>query len=549
MPCGHSLCMPCYQQTVEKANLTCPICRKRISVWARRSAKNNTLIDQKKWAVIQKAFPQKVKLRMEGGEISDCDSDDDDNFETDLRRLKELSNPGEIRKEYEAALEKLRQQREEEARKEEEASRALIEAIQKEEQLELARMKEMEEIEKSDRLKALEIEKELQLHKLSMKKSQQHTADKESSKKRHHKKSTQNKSLTLPVTLNKFYVSVPRLALSPLPLPEQDSDDSSDTEIRKKPSTDLPPGLADFCWAQVDENLEKNVPNSTKQDSVHKSDLYKAGPSGLSFLAKNISSTHCDNFHNSTVDYQPVVVCEKNKDLDNLFDKAGSVTLDSHFHDGSVKESVSRQLVEVSIHEVNTDVDSTIIADKTCEIALSDNFSQYNAPPVLDSSKSSTNINTNHKTHITSQSLTQKDSSVKQWFVRDSKNLANFGDDSLRLTVSDKKILAKPGEDCIKLPGCDNTIKQPGHEYEKGTLDGFIKKMKRDGGDCGEPCNKKLKLLDSDDSQLTQLEKDRLLAIKLQETFDLLDKKKISVDRFEGSGGEYSLRRKRKRNQ
>ncbi|KAI8747965.1 E3 ubiquitin-protein ligase RNF168 [Biomphalaria glabrata] len=48
-PCNHSLCLKCYKETVEKANLSCPVCRKHISVWARKAAKENKLINMEKW--------------------------------------------------------------------------------------------------------------------------------------------------------------------------------------------------------------------------------------------------------------------------------------------------------------------------------------------------------------------------------------------------------------------------------------------------------------------------------------------------------------------
>ncbi|GFO31148.1 RING finger protein 168, e3 ubiquitin protein ligase [Plakobranchus ocellatus] len=156
MPCKHTLCMYCYTQTVAQSSLVCPICRQRISVWARRAAKTNALVDQEKWRAIQTSFPKKVQRRiemMEGAserkeEEDDSDSDDQDCV-TYLRKLKELSKPGEIRQEYDDAMKKLQQQRELEAKKEEEASAALIRALQEEEAQEVERLRrEREEMER-----------------------------------------------------------------------------------------------------------------------------------------------------------------------------------------------------------------------------------------------------------------------------------------------------------------------------------------------------------------------------------------------------------------
>ncbi|KAK6995552.1 E3 ubiquitin-protein ligase RNF168, partial [Biomphalaria glabrata] len=77
-PCNHSLCLKCYKETVEKANLSCPVCRKRISVWARKAAKENKLINMEKWKDIQEAFPEKVRRRLEASEESNSEDEEDD---------------------------------------------------------------------------------------------------------------------------------------------------------------------------------------------------------------------------------------------------------------------------------------------------------------------------------------------------------------------------------------------------------------------------------------------------------------------------------------
>lgn len=66
MPCKHELCKICFTQNVREANLQCPICRVRISSWARRQARSGTLICQQRWELIQKLFPEKCERRMRG---------------------------------------------------------------------------------------------------------------------------------------------------------------------------------------------------------------------------------------------------------------------------------------------------------------------------------------------------------------------------------------------------------------------------------------------------------------------------------------------------
>lgn len=73
MPCTHTLCMPCFKQNVEETSLTCPICRTRISVWARRAAKSGTLVNTKLWSDIRSKFGDKVDKRLTGEDDEDED--------------------------------------------------------------------------------------------------------------------------------------------------------------------------------------------------------------------------------------------------------------------------------------------------------------------------------------------------------------------------------------------------------------------------------------------------------------------------------------------
>lgn len=66
MPCHHELCKLCFTQNVQEANLQCPICRMRISSWARKQARNGTLICQERWDLIKRLFPENCERRMAG---------------------------------------------------------------------------------------------------------------------------------------------------------------------------------------------------------------------------------------------------------------------------------------------------------------------------------------------------------------------------------------------------------------------------------------------------------------------------------------------------
>jgi hypothetical protein len=66
--------MPCFEQTLEEASMTCPLCRVRIATWARRAAKSKSLVNEKRWAQIQKLFPERVQRRLNG---QDEDTDEE----------------------------------------------------------------------------------------------------------------------------------------------------------------------------------------------------------------------------------------------------------------------------------------------------------------------------------------------------------------------------------------------------------------------------------------------------------------------------------------
>ncbi|OWF41417.1 E3 ubiquitin-protein ligase [Mizuhopecten yessoensis] len=142
MPCKHTLCMPCFKQNVEESSLSCPLCRTRISVWARRATKTGKLVNEKLWDNIKSSYRDKVDKRLAG-------DDDDDNAV--YLPIIQLSNPGEIRKEYEAEMERLAKQRELERQKEIEASEVLIKKLQEEEvHMRETRQMEMQKMEEED---------------------------------------------------------------------------------------------------------------------------------------------------------------------------------------------------------------------------------------------------------------------------------------------------------------------------------------------------------------------------------------------------------------
>lgn len=123
MPCEHELCRSCFKQNVEEANFLCPLCRMRISSWARQNSRKGTLVNVKRWEQIQRLFPEKCQKRLRG-------EDDEDLFDF-LPPKRAISQDGEIRKEYEEEMRKVQHAREQEMRASEEAIRQLQEEEQR----------------------------------------------------------------------------------------------------------------------------------------------------------------------------------------------------------------------------------------------------------------------------------------------------------------------------------------------------------------------------------------------------------------------------------
>lgn len=56
----------CFLESVDKATLCCPLCRKRVSTWARLNSRNKTLVNQQLWTQIQISFPLQCQRRLSG---------------------------------------------------------------------------------------------------------------------------------------------------------------------------------------------------------------------------------------------------------------------------------------------------------------------------------------------------------------------------------------------------------------------------------------------------------------------------------------------------
>ncbi|KAB0361452.1 hypothetical protein FD754_005608 [Muntiacus muntjak] len=146
LPCNHTLCKPCFESTVEKANLCCPFCRRRVSSWARYRTRTNSLVNMELWEVIQKHYPKECKLRAAGQESEE--------IVDDYQPVRLLSKPGELRREYEEEISKVEAERRACEEEENKASEEYIQRLLAEEEAEEKRQAEKRHREMEEQLKS-----------------------------------------------------------------------------------------------------------------------------------------------------------------------------------------------------------------------------------------------------------------------------------------------------------------------------------------------------------------------------------------------------------
>ena len=108
MPCDHVLCLSCFKRNMADATLLCPLCRTRISTWARKAVKNKTLVDQALWSFITQTFPTHVEAAREGKD----ETDPEEIFP--CFAVHQFAEQGDIKSEFDSQLEEEREERERE---------------------------------------------------------------------------------------------------------------------------------------------------------------------------------------------------------------------------------------------------------------------------------------------------------------------------------------------------------------------------------------------------------------------------------------------------
>lgn len=74
LPCSHGFCYSCFEGTMENNTLTCPLCRIRIGSWLRTAKKENKIINDTLWKIIQNKFPNEIQKKKEGEDVETSDS-------------------------------------------------------------------------------------------------------------------------------------------------------------------------------------------------------------------------------------------------------------------------------------------------------------------------------------------------------------------------------------------------------------------------------------------------------------------------------------------
>ncbi|XP_062873182.1 E3 ubiquitin-protein ligase rnf168 [Trichomycterus rosablanca] len=155
LPCSHTFCKPCFLETVDKANICCPLCRKRVSTWARLNGRNKTLVNVELWKRIQEAFPTHCERRLNGI--------DDDEEVNPLLPMPKVCQPGELRQEYEDQINKFVEEKRALEEAERRASEEYIQRLLAEEEERVAeeRKRQEERQLKDDEILARLLSKEL----------------------------------------------------------------------------------------------------------------------------------------------------------------------------------------------------------------------------------------------------------------------------------------------------------------------------------------------------------------------------------------------------
>ncbi|KAG9265056.1 E3 ubiquitin-protein ligase RNF169 [Astyanax mexicanus] len=110
MPCGHSVCLHCFRRTVQLSTLCCPLCRLRVSSWARKQSREKSLVNTELWEKVRQSYPERCRRRIEQRDGATAGEDV-------FRSPTQIYKAGEVRQEYEKQKIKVAVEEETEERK------------------------------------------------------------------------------------------------------------------------------------------------------------------------------------------------------------------------------------------------------------------------------------------------------------------------------------------------------------------------------------------------------------------------------------------------
>ncbi|KAJ8410647.1 hypothetical protein AAFF_G00186040 [Aldrovandia affinis] len=237
LPCAHTFCKPCFLETVDKANLCCPLCRRRVSTWARLHGRNKTLVNVELWRRLQEAFPTQCQRRLSGQDAED--------MATEASRPR-VCQPGEVRREYEDQISKLAEEKRALEEAEHRASEEYIQRLlleEEERRAEERRALEERQLEEDERLARL-LSQELNASPMSESQKNAFPADIVSTK--------QKKKRSSPGDIERFFFPVPQRS------PSSTETSPSSSLTANKENILMPPSSG-----AMEEHAEPPTPAST----------------------------------------------------------------------------------------------------------------------------------------------------------------------------------------------------------------------------------------------------------------------------------------------
>ncbi|OXU22109.1 hypothetical protein TSAR_000661 [Trichomalopsis sarcophagae] len=135
LPCAHNLCLSCLRGTVEHSSLSCPLCRQRVGSWLRTATnRQDSLVNDELWQLIRRTFPEELGLAHDAPDLDLAAAPLPLAFRDYYPAKKQISAPGEIRREYEVQLQMVEEEMRRQREKDRLASEAIIRKIQQEEE-------------------------------------------------------------------------------------------------------------------------------------------------------------------------------------------------------------------------------------------------------------------------------------------------------------------------------------------------------------------------------------------------------------------------------